>query len=491
MSILKSLLSEQTKIIIRYYLRRHKNASKEVKTLLSAEQYLSFDDRSRTFFITNEKLTINELVAMRRTLKDRLTGIRPLTSVKIDDIITGYYDKCLERYLYERLNRLKSNEDTCWFNDAQNNKCVGWVDNNSTFGLNEKREFLYGPLKSKIDIDKEAELLERDPDGYIFKRSNDITKEDDKVLSLYRRIKEKGFSNIESSLVPIILGYSQEMRLYNPMTGRHRIAVLRYMRSQGMIGNIRVRCHIVKYPFESIVYTRPYTELCKRCAWGEVYDPGKGTHQDFYVREGIAVMRGRKNKKGGRQKWDRIQPIFKEAVLNRSVIDVGAHRGLYCLKALEYGAKHVTAFDHNTTHTEIIDTVRIDYALGDLNLIKGDFYNDDDYDFLVKNRYDTIILLGTIHHFLRIGIQKDILYSFDELFQRISKFVNYGIIVEFAMPTEVSLNSPEIFPYRDAFSKMSFEKALRKYFPKLKNLGRCKYHSGKKHGRFMYYGIKK
>ena len=277
MSILKSLLNERTRTIIRYYLRRLKNASKEVKTLLSAEQYLSFDEHSRAFSITNEKLTIDELVGMRSNIKRGLTGIRPLTSIKIDDVKTWHYSKCMERYLYERHKLLKPNEETCWFKDAQNNKCIGWVDSDSTFGLNEKREFWYNLRKRmkyphRDATDKEVESLDKDSNGYIFERSNNIKKEDDKVLRLYRMIKENGFSNIESSLTPIILGYSQKTRFYNPMTGRHRIAVLCYMRSQGMIGNIRVKCHIVKYPFETIVYTRPYTESCKRCVMGNGFD---------------------------------------------------------------------------------------------------------------------------------------------------------------------------------------------------------------------------
>ena len=277
MNMLKSLLNERTKIIIRYYLRRFKNASKEVKTLLNAEQHLSFDERRRVFFITNEKLTIDELVDMRSNIKKGLIGIRPLTSIKIDDVKTWHYSKCMERYLYERHKLLKPNEETCWFKDAQNNKCIGWVDSDSTFGLNEKREFWYNLRKRmkyphRDATDKEVESLDKDSNGYIFERSNNIKKEDDKVLRLYRMIKENGFSNIESSLTPIILGYSQKTRFYNPMTGRHRIAVLCYMRSQGMIGNIRVKCHIVKYPFETIVYTRPYTESCKRCIMGEGFD---------------------------------------------------------------------------------------------------------------------------------------------------------------------------------------------------------------------------
>ena len=332
--------------------------------------------------------------------------------------------------------------------------------------------------------------LERDCDGYVYTPSDRIIKEDDKVLPLYRSIKRKGFSNIISSLSPIILGYSKKTGRYNAISGRHRIAVLRYLRSQGEIGNRKIRCHIVEHPFERLDYTGPHTESCRKCLWGDEYDPGRGTHQDFYVREGVAVMRGKKNKKGGGQKWSRILPVFKEAVLNKNILDVGAHRGMYCTKALEYGASHVTALEPAAYLVDVLHAIRKNYILDDFEVIMGNFYNESDYTSLINNKYDTVFFFGIIHHLLRIGIQKGILYSFDELFQRISNIAGYGIIVEFAMPTEKSLGLPELVPYRAAFSHEVFERALRKAFPRVRNLGRCKYRSGNKYGRFMYYGRK-
>ena len=485
---------EQTKIILKYLLRRLRDPSKKIKKLLSAEQDLSFDNRRRVFSFINEKLTIHELTVIRSAIMKELRGIRPLTYVKIDDIITGYYDKCLERYLYERLNRHKLNEDTCWFKYAQNNKNCGWVDKDKTFGSSERKQVLYRILKRKpnfkIDVDKMSMCLERDCDGYVYIPSDRIHKEDDNVLPLYRSIKRKGFSNIISSLSPIILGYSKKTGRYNAISGRHRIAALRYLRSQGEIGNRKVRCHIVEHPFETLVYTGPHTESCRRCLWGDEYDLGSGTHQDFHVREGVAVMRGNKNQKGGKQKWARMLPVFKEVVLNKNVLDVGAHRGMYCIKALEYGASHVTALEPAAHLVDVLHTIRESYVFDDLEVIRGDFYNDYDYTSLIKNKYDTVFLFGIIHHLLRIGIQKGILYSFDELFQRISNIAGYGIIVEFAMPTEKNLSLPELVPYRAAFSHEVFEMDLRKTFPRVKNLGRCKYRSGNRYGRFMYYGRK-
>ena len=87
--------------------------------------------------------------------------------------------------------------------------------------------------------------------------------------------------------------------------------------------------------------------------------------------------------------------------------------------------------------------------------------------------------------------QQGTLYSFDELFQRISRVAGSGIIVEFAMPKESSFDLPELKPYQEMFSQKDFEQALQHYFPQYKNLGRCDYSSGNKYGRYMYYGKKR
>lgn len=198
-------------------------------------------------------------------------------------------------------------------------------------------------------------------------------------------------------------------------------------------------------------------------------------------------MRGRPNRKGGRQKWNRMRPVFGEMVSNKKVLDVGAHRGLFCYKALEFGAKKVTALEPNPELAQIIDKIRVSYAFEDLKVVQGDFYNSRDYESLVHGKYDTVLLFGVIHHLLRLGIQKGVLYSFEELFERISKLANYGAIVEFALPRESSLMLPELLPHRDAFSQEKFERALQSNFKYWRNLGRCNYKSGNKYWRFMYY----
>jgi len=438
-------------------------------------------------------LTLSQRADLRGTLYRSIRDIMPLAAVRIDDLITGYYDQCLERYVYERINRNIPNEETCWFKYAQNNKCIGWSDTTIPFDTKEKRSFLneLGKIRPHFNDDKFLDLLERDPDGYIFLHSNKVFSDDDKVLSICKSIGDNGFSNIESSFTPIILGYSTETGRYNVISGRHRIAALRYLHTQGTLsGSLKIKCHIVTYPYDSLVYTRPYMDKCKQCDWGGILDPGSGSHQDFLVREGTAVMRGRHNKKGGMQKWDRISPVFKEAVSNKKILDIGAYRGLFCIKALEYGAKNAAAIEISEVLAKVIAEIKERYVIDDLTLIQGDFYDSKDYTILKNAEYDTVFLFGIIHHLLRLGIQQKVLYSFDELFQRIAGIASHGVIVEFAMPKEDSLNLPELSAYRDAFSQQAFEQALQKHFPTFKNLGSCNYQSGNRQKRVMYYGTR-
>ena len=369
--------------------------------MCSSYPYFKYDKLKSRFLIKIGDLSSNELINVRRIIISEARHVFPKSYVRLDEIKTGYYDQCLERYLYEKLNRKFENKDTCWFKYAQNNKCIGWQNTEDPFNKKRKHEFynklleLY-PMKN---IDKSIiNSLYRDGQGYVYNLSDKVSTNDDKVLSLYNNIRNSGYSNVISAMhSPIILDYSLKTEKYNVTSGRHRIAVLRYLRSQGKISNIKVRCHIFEHPYESLTYTRPYTESCKKCHWGKIYDPGKGTHQDFFIREGIAHMRGHPKKKGGTQKWNRIAPVFHKMVNNKTILDVGAHRGLYCIKALEYGSKEVTALDPNEGHISNLTEIKNQYYLQDFTVINGDFYDENNYKKLYNRKYDTVFFFGIIH----------------------------------------------------------------------------------------------
>lgn len=90
----------------------------------------------------------------------------------------------------------------------------------------------------------------------------------------------------------------------------------------------------------------------------------------------------------------------------------------------------------------------------------------------------------------RIGIQRKIPTTFDELIKLIYNVTNYGVIIEFAMPRERYLSLPEITKFKNNFSINELEKALAVNFNNYKNLGKCEHVSGNKFGRYMFYALK-
>lgn len=491
---LKKNLTEHQKTSLRRILNNFIDYNSKIIEIEQIIPNLSYDSKSKKFFLSTEGLDWNDRAKIRRTLMGCLRQIPPRTTIRLDRIKTGYYDQCLERYIFERLNRNLSNKSTCWFAKAQNNKCIGWWNPDELYGEDEKNEFINNliSLGKNIDVRDMIPNLERDKNGFIFYRSNEIYEYDDKIMKLVENIRSRGFCHSLISQPPIIFGYSKKLKNFNVISGRHRIAALKYLVSQGEVNGLKkIPCHIVEYNCSSLVVTRPYDEKCKTCEWSGVFDPGQGSHQDFFVRDGIAIMRGEKNKKGGRQKWEIISPLFREMVFEKKVLDVGAYKGLYCIKALEYGAEKATALEISEDLSNIIIQIKDKYVFNNLDVVNGNFFDPNDFKKLKKEYYGTAFYFGIIHHLLRIGIQKEILFSFDELLEKISSLVTHGVIIEYAKPKENDLKSDSLLLHAKKFSEEAFVTAMNKNFAIVQNLGKCRYKSGNPYGRFMYIGLKK
>ncbi len=275
MDLIKKTFSAVKKNLYVQYLWRWTFHRRMLKNFLEKEPNVIFDKENSVFFVYRKDLTWNEKIWARRSLVKSLKWIRPTTEIKLKDIITGYYDRCLEQYLFQRLQQNIPNEDTCWFRLAQNNKCIGWVDPHMSFDDSARKVFLSErkEYKAKWDIDSISPYLERREDGFVHVRSSHQHICDSKILALYRKIKQEGFDNKHSSLSAIILGYSTVTGRYNVISGRHRVAVLRYMLSQHEIDpSLKIKCHVIKYDFDSLVYTRPYQEICKQCNDSGIFD---------------------------------------------------------------------------------------------------------------------------------------------------------------------------------------------------------------------------
>lgn len=253
-----------------FSLYRYFQRKKFITIVLGTENDIYFDERDSTFTIPNAGLNWDDKTSLRRrVLIIKLRQIHPSYLIKLKDIKTVYYDRCLVRYLYEKIKLGKADEDTCMFKVVQRYKCIGWVEPDNAFSLEDKKEFCKKIFQRNPNFKKIPEIiekLEKRPDGFVFLHMDNVNLNYEKFLNLYRQIEKDGFSNIISSLNPIVLGYSTLTGHHIVTSGRHRIAILKYLQFQNKIsGNFTVRCHQVKYAFESLIFTRPYTDECKEC----------------------------------------------------------------------------------------------------------------------------------------------------------------------------------------------------------------------------------
>lgn len=438
--------------------------------------------------VTSSRLAYGERFELRKKLMAELRNKYPKYTIKVKDINVGYYDKCLWRYLEEVCLREWEPRNSCWHKYAQNNKCVDKLDDGEIFDSDRRRLLLRRIKREHMSLeDNIFDKLAFDEDNFVYILSNNVYTEPYKIEKIFHTVMKKGWNEYASIFNPIIIGYSHNRGIHQVISGRHRVAVLKCLVNRGMISkNMKIHCHYVEYPFETLTYTRPYSDHCKQCRWNRKIVFDGNTHQDFSIVAGKIEILGKKTS----AKWTLVENVADTMFRGKKVVDIGAHRGFYCMKAIEYGAVKATAFEPADWLTECLYKLKTHTAEEKLEIYKGDFYNPSDYRYLLENKYNTVLLLGVIHHLLRIGIQKNILHSFDELMGRIASIVNYGVVIEFSLPREESLRLPAIREYRDNFSLSNFEDALAKCFPYYKRLGRCRYRSGNKFGRFMYYAIK-
>lgn len=406
-------------------------------------------------------ISLYERAEKRRQLMSELRQSKPRDKVLVSGLNLDYYDKCLVKMLENIDKRGMSPEETCWHRYAQTNKCVGVSANGNFDNFLEEMKAL-----GKAYFNKEELFVE---DGFIYFRntSNSVlatVQLVDHELQLYRQIKKKWKDGL-SRKYPIILGHSGKTDKHHLISGRHRVACLVYLNSQRLLkSKNQFSCHYISYPYDKIVYTRPYYDICRKCRWGEHIEVGEGTHQHFTVCNGAMVIHSNEAK----DKWGLIQPIFDEVVKGKSVLDIGAYKGLYCLKAMEHGAKSATALESSPILSDSIKRLCYDVVEENINVIESDFYQCE-----IKP-HDSVIALGVIHHLLRQGIQSNILTTYDELLGRISKMGN-NLIVEFAEPKEDTKQLPVFKPYRLEFTLEKFLSSLGKYYRQVKLLGKCSY----------------
>ena len=260
------VLQAMTKLKLAY---RYLNQKRALTQLLKKISSIEFDGKNRTFMIMNNEWSPVERVDCKNKLMKPLSNLYPSTSIPLDSINAGYLDRCLEHYIYQRIDMGIPNQDTCLLNNVYNNGCMGWIDPDIGFALEEKKRFLNQLSKHKAKFKNENYYLERmvrRSDGFVFERSDRVFTEDDAVLKICRNIREYGFNPGLFISTSVVIGYSTTTRYHNMIAGRHRIAALKYLVKQGELdGEMKIKCHLIKYPYESLTYIRPYNHVCQNC----------------------------------------------------------------------------------------------------------------------------------------------------------------------------------------------------------------------------------
>ena len=465
---------------------RHRTFNTDLGELLSKYPGMEYDEKDQVFILRDTRLRLPERMSIRRQLMQDLKLYAPQHKIRVSDVDLDYYDKCLVKYLENVEKRGMVFGDACWHRYAQRNKAVGTIEVGET-SEQAKSRFL-SMIKSLGKDGYTGDQLFAE-EGFIYFRNDNPSGQEgypvlpEKVLKLYHSIFENGWRHPLSELSPIVIGASEITGKYHMITGRHRMACLQFLQSQERLPlEFTVKCHLVRYPYDTLVTTRAYFEICKQCRWNEVITTEPGTHQDFSVAKGFVAI----NSREARDKWRLISPVFDNIVRNRSVLDIGAYRGLYCFKALEHGARTVTALDIDQGFLDNINRFVTHVAEENLHTLLGDFYDEKTFGILESHKHEIALLFGVIHHLLRLGIQKNELTNYEELLARVARLARAGAIIEFSEPREHSLNLPEIRPFRDEFKRDRFIKGLKRHFGEVRCLGKCKYRPN----RFIYYALK-
>jgi len=277
-----------------------------VGEVLALAPLLSFNEGTGAFDISEPDVTWEQIGLIGpaiRTLRNTPPPPPALSSVRLADLVTGYYDRCLEHHAFQRLNESVPHAQTCWIRYAQNTFCLGRIDPDAELDqaaairfLTEMgrradnpanasiaREFRRDPglwkalrkdrdgwLMFHADIPIRSVLLRKRLKAYWKTFVNRVTRtpEEDRVLGLVRSIEAHGWSNdLARQPSGSVLGYSRKTGRYMALTGRHRIAAARYLYSQGRLaGQTRLEVPVITYPWASWLQGRPHPDT-PRCDW--------------------------------------------------------------------------------------------------------------------------------------------------------------------------------------------------------------------------------
>ena len=283
-----------------------------VENVIEGIPFLSFNRSEATFDVDDEVSDPSwgqvqlVLEAVRRIRSEGLP-FPPLQALRVDQLATGYFDRCLERYCYERLSLDTPHGQTCWVRHARKTYCVGKIDPGTelddrakgrfleSLGRERRQDILAMSIHRAYRRDPQVRhALRMDAEGWLMFNLGDVPlrplgrlrrfgaltrafvrkvlkyRDDDRVLRVVRSIEAHGWNDEPAGRDGGVLGYSRATGRHFVIAGKHRVAALKYLYSQGKIdGSTLVHYPVITYPWGQWLRGRLYPGaiLCERCEW--------------------------------------------------------------------------------------------------------------------------------------------------------------------------------------------------------------------------------
>jgi len=273
--------------------------------IISSDEYLDFINRSNVGIFSTDKnaILVNEVTLSAdffRNFFDLIDFLRthttrhPLFSRKISEINTGIFDQCLEQYLFDTIDLRKDSFKTCWEKRRLNYRALGFVGrSNSAQESLLKFAHQGDPVaisyfrEKAINKNLEEPFIARN--GWLYVKTNfDIYLTFREKLKIhFRKIlgfpRGKNIKKIVNSIhksgwdpdlanFPLIgiLGYSASSQNYQVISGKHRVASLKYLHKKSLISDDTVINYpVLIYPFHD--WRNHSVELGGNCNCGSSF----------------------------------------------------------------------------------------------------------------------------------------------------------------------------------------------------------------------------
>ena len=270
-----------------------------INYVIGESKHLSFNHESNAFEIENYQLSWLDFCSLSSSLKRMRYNIPPkgLFHTELREIELGFYDKYLEDYCTDRLERNVSIGSTNLISKGDKVHVIGRNPSSTSFSDDEKKIYLKSLKNSSDPIHKTLyRLNERNKfllsnlyitdedwilcflsDPVIFssglRRGIDHLKlqikkltgyvSEDRILGVIKNIRKKGWDDnltwrphIESNEIQgSIIGISSKSSSYSLLTGRHRVTAAVYLYKKGELdGEIVLDYPRIIYPWKTWVY---------------------------------------------------------------------------------------------------------------------------------------------------------------------------------------------------------------------------------------------